>query len=132
MSMARVTQSGGFLVRAVAWVAVSLWLIGAVRAEEAADSRHRYIQIEPEELRRALPSLGEIEGLNMVFLPEDLGNRKTYGVRGNLSSSEALEQLLRGTGLTYRFLDRQTVMIVPVSDLHGAQTDPTSERNVSM
>jgi secretin/TonB-like protein len=120
-------RDGGFLVRAAAWAAISLWLIGSARAEEAADMNTRFVQIEPEELRLALPTLGGIEGLNMVFLSEDLGNRKTYGISGNFSSPEALEQLLRGTDLTYRFLDRRTVMIVPARELQGAPAGRASE-----
>jgi hypothetical protein len=114
-------------VRGTTWVAISLWLIGSARAEEAGDMKHKFIQMMTEELRFALPRLGEIEGLNMVFLSEDLGTRKTYGVSGNLSPPEALEQLLRGTGLTYRFLDPHTVMIIPARELQGAPPDRSSK-----
>jgi hypothetical protein len=115
-------------VRAAVWAAMSCWLIGSARAQDAVDMKHKLIQIPPEALRLALPELGEIEGLNIVFLSEDLGNKNTSGVSGNFSFPEALEHLLRGTSLTYRFLEPRTVMILPAAEAHGLLADHTLDR----
>lgn len=112
---------------AAVWAAISCLLIQSARAEDAVDMRRKLIQIPPEELRLALPKLGEIEGLKIVFLSEDVGNRTTYGVSGNFTSPEALEQLLRGTSLTYRFLELSTVMILPAAEGQGALADHRSD-----
>ena len=40
---------------------------------------------------------------------------RTNGANGDITANEALEQLLSGTGLTYRYLDDNTVTVVPIS-----------------
>src|SRR5262249_46780533 len=53
---------------------------------------------------------------------EDVKSLKTHGAVGNLTFDDALQQILDGTGLTYRFLDSKTVSIVPSA--HGV-TNPS-------
>ena len=40
---------------------------------------------------------------------------RTNGANGNMTANEALQQLLSGTGLTYRYLDDNTVTVIPIS-----------------
>jgi hypothetical protein len=47
-------------------------------------------------------------------------------VSGSLPPVEALEQILRGTGLTYRFLEAHTVMILPAGLAPGASIEHNS------
>jgi iron complex outermembrane recepter protein len=101
-------------MRIAVWVAIGLWMIGVARADDLLETR-KSIQIPPGELRVALQALGEVEGLHVVFLSEDVERRNTSGVSGSLTYPEALQQLLRGTDLTFRFFDAQTVMILPVN-----------------
>ena len=58
---------------------------------------------------------------------------QTRGANGDITANEAFDQLLDGTGLTYRYLDENTVTIVPLSDpAHsegpGAAVPPTAGR----
>jgi len=111
-------------MRAVVWVAVGLWMIGVARADDALETR-KPIQIPPEELGLALQTLGDIEGLHVVFLSEDVARHGTNGVSGTLTYPEALQQLLRGTDLTFRFFDAQTVMILPINAAQGVPAEST-------
>lgn len=109
-------------MRTAVWVAVCLFMIGLARADDLLETR-KSIQIPAGELRLALERLGDIEGLHVVFLSEDVEKHNTDGVSGNFTYPEALQQLLRGTDLTFRFFDAQTVMILPI----GAAQSPAAE-----
>jgi hypothetical protein len=112
-------------MRTAIWVAIGLWMIGSARADDLLETR-KSIQIPPEELALALQTLGDIEGLHVVFLSEDVAEHKTNGVSGSLTYPEALQQLLSGTDLTFRFFDAQTVMILPINAAQGAPVGPKS------
>jgi len=107
------------------WVAIGLWMIGAARADDLLETR-KPIQIPPEGLQVALQTLGEIEGVHVVFFSEDVEKRNTNGASGSLTYAEALAQLLQGTDLTFRFFDPQTVMILRISAAQGAPGEPKS------
>jgi hypothetical protein len=101
-------------------------MVGSAPTGDAIDTTHKPIEIAPQALRAALPRFGDIEGLHMIFLSEDVENRITAGVSGDLTRAEALERLLRGTDLTYQFLDARTVMILPAGLATGAPVEPNS------
>lgn len=126
MSIASFYAEGVLMCTAVALAVVGLSLIGSVRAADTIDMTHKPIQVPPEALQVALPKVGEIEGLHLVFLMEDVQHLNTAGVNGSLTPVEALEQVLRGTGLTYRFLEPHTVMIFPAGLAREAPDEPNS------
>jgi len=113
-----------FQLRSVALVSIGLSAIACAQVDDAVDMTRKSIQIQPEALRAALPTFGKVEGLHMVFLPDDIENRITSGVSGSLTYAEALEQLLRGTDLTYRFLEAHTVVILPARLAGVAPVEP--------
>jgi hypothetical protein len=113
------------MMRAAAWVAIGLGMIGLARADDPLETR-KSIQIPPEERGLALQTLGDIEGLHVVFLSEDVEKHSTHGVSGTFTYPEALQQLLLGTDLTFRFFDAQTVMILPINAVQGAPAEPRS------
>jgi hypothetical protein len=113
-------------MRSVALVSIGLSAIAYAQVNDAVDMTRKSIQIQPEALRAALPTFGEVEGLRMVFLPDDVGNQNTSGVSGSLTHAEALEQLLRGTDLTYRFLEAHTVAILPARLAGVVAVEPSS------
>src|SRR6185312_8553466 len=85
---------------------------------QAADARTSVkmpTDIPPEPLGRALQSLAKERNLVLAYRSEVVGNARTEGASGDLTRDEALRQLLRGTGLTYRFLDEKTVTILSAS-----------------
>jgi hypothetical protein len=114
------------LMRTAVLMAISLSMIGAAGAGEMANARRKPIQIPAQQLGLALQRLEAVERLHVVFLSDDVANRDTFGASGNLTCAEALEQLLRGTDLTYGFLEANTVIILPVTPERGMPTNPSS------
>jgi hypothetical protein len=56
-------------------------------------------------------------------------NRSTEGAVGDFSQDEALKQLLRGTGMTYQYLDEKTVTVVLVSMRSSAEGSGAGSTN---
>lgn len=103
--------------------AVAIWLcaMGLSQANPAAASIRKDINVPPQELSGALKQFSKASGLHVIFISEDLAARESPGAVGQFTAEEALKQLLRGTGLTYRYLDDSTVTILP-----GASDEPTN------
>jgi iron complex outermembrane recepter protein len=98
-----------------------LSVIGLATADDARASMIRKpINIPAQALGSALQTLAKDRNFQVVFVSEDVDNLQTQGAVGELTSEEALRQLLRGTGLTYRYLDENTVTVLRVST--GPQT----------
>lgn len=68
--------------------------------------------IPPQELAGALRTLVKEREFQIIYSSELLADRRTQGASGELTLNEALEKLLGGTGLTYRYVDEKTVSIV--------------------
>ena len=98
-------------------------LVAAVVASIVGFSAHTVAQaairratnIPPEPLAVALRALVKDRDFQIVYSSELLENRNSHGATGELTMDEALTQILSGTGLEYRYLDQQTVTIVPIS-----------------
>jgi iron complex outermembrane receptor protein len=107
---------GGGLVRLSA-VAVAICF--SVACWSHADDSHASIKqethIPPQPLGTALQTLAKDRGFQVVYESTDINPLRTNGATGELTSEEALTQLLSGTGLTYRFYDDNAVSILPVS-----------------
>src|SRR5258708_27675116 len=71
------------------------------------------IAIPAQGLGPALNTFAKERNLQVVYRSEIVGSLRTQGVSGDLTVDEALQALLSGTGLTYRYLDDRTVTIVP-------------------
>jgi iron complex outermembrane receptor protein len=69
------------------------------------------ITIEPQSLSSALQSFSEQSGLQVGYESQLAQGLRTLGTRGAKSPAEALGALLNGTGLEYRFINAQTVVI---------------------
>jgi outer membrane receptor protein involved in Fe transport len=99
----------------VAVVAVCLASIGLTLADEARASIRKPTYIPPEELGRALQTLAQERGFQVVYVSEEVDSRRTRGVSGELTTDEALTELLRDTGLSYRHTGDNGVMIILAS-----------------
>lgn len=92
---------------AVCSLIVSLCVAGEVRA-----AIRMATNIPPQPLGSALKALAEIRDLQVLYFSETVRNGHTAGASGDLTADEALTQLLRGTGLTYRYVDENAVTIL--------------------
>lgn len=82
------------LVRATAF-----GIVLAATAVEAAPVR---IDIPAQSLASALTTLGTQSNLQIVFNQAQVQNLRSAGVRGEMEPTQALEQLLQGTGIKYQ------------------------------
>jgi iron complex outermembrane receptor protein len=72
--------------------------------------------IAAQDLGPALKQLAQSRGLQVLYLSNTVRDVRTRGANGDITANEAFDQLLDGTGLTYRYLDENTVTVVPLSD----------------
>ncbi|HEY2464467.1 MAG TPA: TonB-dependent receptor [Steroidobacteraceae bacterium] len=84
-------------------------------ADAASASVREPTHIAPQELGPALKQLAQSRGLQVLYLSNTVRQVRTNGANGDITANEALEQLLSGTGLTYRYLDKNTVTVVPLT-----------------
>jgi hypothetical protein len=104
----------GVLRVAVVAALVSLSIAGSSAVADVEASIRKSTNIPAGELVPALKTLARERGFQVVFQSEVVGTIRTHGASGELTTAEALEQLLRGTGLTYRYVDEKTVTIIPL------------------
>lgn len=86
-----------------------LLLSGA--AALAADASSVRFDIPPQSLESALLSFSAQAGVQLVVANETIKGMKTPGIQGEYSANNALELLLKGSGLTYRVTDEKTIAI---------------------
>ena len=100
---------------AVVAAAVCLSIVGLATADNANASIRKPTHIEAQRLGPALKELAQSRGLQVLYLSNTVRDVRTQGATGDITADEAFDQLLTGTGLTYRYLDENTVTVVPVS-----------------
>ncbi len=101
------------LLRAAASVvALTLCIIMVAIAADALAPVKRPTNIPAQSLGAALQELARERGFQIVYVSEDVNSLRTGGAVGDLTPTEALQKLLEGTGLTFRYLDEKTVVIV--------------------
>ena len=128
--------AGGVLVRLAlcSLIACNLFWSSSMAATADATIR-RSLDIPRQALGPALQALIKASDVQLVYLAELVRDRVTDGARGELTSIEALDLLLKGTGLTYKYVDERTVTLLPIDALEArasrdgrADRTPASER----
>lgn len=97
----------------VVFAVACLMIVGLSAAEEAPASVTKQTNIPAQGLGVALQSLARDRNLQIVYVSEEVGALRTQGAIGEFTPEDALRQLLKGTGLTFRYLDEKTVTILP-------------------
>lgn len=107
----RAVSSRDALMRVAACGALGI-LLCLWSADGRADTRlPNTIAAQP--LATALAEFAHQMGLQLVYVSDVLQDQKSNGARAGLSSGEALAALLKGTGLTFEFLNPRAVRIFP-------------------
>jgi outer membrane receptor protein involved in Fe transport len=94
----------------------TLFLMGgsaAVSASGAASTLRLSADIGPRPVAEALAAFGRQTGLQLIYVSTIAETQQSKGARAGLTASEALTQLLDGTGLAFEFLNDRTVRIFP-------------------
>ena len=89
---------------------------GVATADSAGASVRKLTHIAAQELGPALKQLAQSRSLQVLYLSTTVRDVHTRGANGDITANEAFDQLLNGTGLTYRYLDENTVTVIPLSD----------------
>ena len=100
-------------------VSVALALCCLCTLSFAADPAHASIRkdlnVPAEELGSALQTVAKDYDFQVLYRTEIVKDLRTQGAVGSLTSDEALGKVLKGTGLTYKYLDSNTVTIYSVA-----------------
>jgi iron complex outermembrane receptor protein len=114
-----ITMNGGVAVRMTMAAAMLMAVVSlTARAGDPPVTPHlgrMQTDIPPLALAEALRAFAQSRHIQIVYVSQELGNRRTEGVHGDLSAEDALSALLEGTNLEFKFLDNQTVAIEPRS-----------------
>lgn len=103
------------LVCAVTLSLVSFAGAEETHADEVIQSARQPTSIPPEALATALRTLARERKFQVLYRSQLVEKLSTQGASGTLTVTEALNELLQGTGLTYHFVDANTVTIAPPS-----------------
>ena len=97
-----------------------------IAQEIAQDGARRDFSIEPQPLAAALDRFAEQAGVSFAYKTSDLAGLPSPGVAGSFTPREALQRLLRGTGVSFRFTDGSTVTLERslADDAGPMQLDP--------
>lgn len=115
-------------MRTLVAVAVAcLSVVGLTRADEVKASIKKAINIPAQGLGPALLTLSKERDIHVVLVSEDVSQLRTQGASGELSVDEALQELLEGTGLTFEYLDRETVSILPLATAPAVKPQSVGE-----
>ncbi|MFZ5779022.1 MAG: TonB-dependent siderophore receptor [Pseudomonadota bacterium] len=99
---------------------------GAVELGQAAGDRVVSFSIPPQDLDTAMTRLADQAGIRLIGASSDLSGKRTAGLSGNYTVAQALDALLAGSGVGWRFSEGNTVVLRRLgTDASGAlQLDP--------
>src|SRR5687767_11151766 len=109
----------------IAYAAVACLSVMGLSNADADASTRKPTNIPAQKLGSALRGLAHDRQFYVLCATPDIAGLQTQGVTGELTSQEALEQLLSGTALTYRFVGDKTVNILPIH----AESRPLNENS---
>jgi len=104
-------------------------IVGIALADDGQTSTRRLVNIPAQGLAPALQLLAKEWHLQIVYVSEEVGERRTQGSVGELDPQQALGQLLEGTGLTFQHLDDKTFAIVPAASAAGSGASEPHSRS---
>jgi len=107
--------------------ALSVVLLSMAAAGPADASVRKSTSIPAESLDLALRTLAKDRHLQVLYRAELVQDVRTPGASGSLTSDEAFTKVLDGTGLSYKYLDAQTVTIVSRKSAGAPDLPPTDQ-----
>lgn len=86
-------------------------LLSLICATALAESATRHFSIPAQALDDALMQFGTDTNLRLLFTADKVRGLTSGRLDGNMTNTQALSQLLKGSGLGYRFVDAGTVTV---------------------
>jgi iron complex outermembrane receptor protein len=99
---------------AVIATTICLSIVGLAIADDAKAVIRKPTNIPAEPLGEALQALAKERGFQVVYVSDEVKSKNTRGASGDLTTDEALTELLDGSGLTYQHFGDNGVTITPV------------------
>jgi type II secretory pathway component GspD/PulD (secretin) len=99
---------------------------GTLIAAESASSAPTDFQIPAASLADALSKFGAQTGMQVVYAPELARGLKSRALSGRLTVDVALKQMLDGTGLTWSYVNGNTVV------LKRAETETSAKKTLTL
>jgi len=109
---------------AVVAAAVCLSIVGLSQADDAKASMRRPTNIPAQSLGPALKAFAQARDIQVLYFSEAVKDIRSGGAVGELTTDEALTQLLSGTGLAYRYVSDKAITILPTSEASAAGAAP--------
>jgi outer membrane receptor protein involved in Fe transport len=106
--------------------AVALGMGSIVAADPAPAAIRKQTNIPAQSLGPALKEFAASQDLQLLYFSDTVRHLRTSGAAGDITTDEALTEILKGTGLTYRYLDERTVTILPVAEAERGQPSSAS------
>ncbi|TXI04160.1 MAG: TonB-dependent siderophore receptor [Rhizobium sp.] len=106
-------KKGGSAVLTALIMSTSLIAIGVIQAGpvSAQETTATNFSVPAGPLDQALATFGRQAGLQVTYAPSVGAGKKSPGVSGRLSSSQALSRILKASGLSFSFVNSATVAI---------------------
>ncbi len=92
---------------------IGILTASAFAAGVQADDRAKDFDIPAQDLGTAIERFTEQSGIDLLYESELIRSKTTRGVAGRLTLDNALDLLLRDSGLRHDFIDAETVAIQP-------------------
>jgi len=96
--------------------------VSLVQADPAHASIRKTTNIPAEELGFALETVAKDYDFQVLYRTEIVKDLRTQGAVGSLTSDEALRKVLNGTGLSYKYLDANTITVFVAAPSGSAQS----------
>lgn len=106
-----VESDSDFLKFSVLHCLMAFCLVFADTAQSSGDSAR--FSIPSQSLADALDRFGEQSGLQVIYDPASLKDWRTPAIAGELRADDVLDQLLRGSRLTWHYVNVRTVVVSP-------------------
>jgi iron complex outermembrane receptor protein len=102
-------------------IAIACASIAAIaQADNAQAAIRQATNIQAQDLEPALKSFAQDRRLYLIYASQDITALHTNGAVGELTADQALAKLLNGTGLVYRYIDDNTITIMPATSAGAA------------
>ena len=89
----------------------------------AGEKRYEF-DIEPQLLETALTTFSKTSDYQFIYTDASIASLKTGGVKGFYSAGTALEKLLKGTGVTFKYTNENTILL-DTADSVSSRVNPT-------
>ena len=104
------------LLRRRGFAAALLVCLAGLSLADAQAMQRFNLSIDAGDVAAALKGLAKQTGMQILILSHDASGKQSPAIAGSLTTEEALEKILSGTGLVYDKVDDRTITVRPVSE----------------